>query len=458
MFRRFVQAPHSRERLYTTRYMLALLLTYQQAIPGFLDFVFLFGKQANERGFHFGGFRYQSRLSDSERGLEVSELGWSGRDYKLCFNLRSVERARGGGEPWSIRQAAIHHSFDVVNGQAAWIIIKANKVLQDRIVSATGPQGLSKISSYQGPERAFASTLATHLILCQWSGENWRWYIDDLARNLQETTERTLSPIIRAPTKPNADSTWSPTRQSTYADALEMSDLATIRQPLQPTRSSPPESHPLATFNNDAASLSCHPSYLLASMGGSEFSFVDLQRTQNVEEKANAAALILKNNICVFADLEKYYKTLSTSPGWPGTLTAHCGEDMLRFEQDLASVRNDMQLQLSRLETLLHLIADRKSLVSQLKRGRWRFTEIFKLYGILNIQNIEANKTSTAYMQHITADMHEIALKTKQETISMRIITFVTLCFLPGTFISVGLLVVGSPEGSQSPTDLNGRH
>lgn len=37
----------------------------------------------------------------------------------------------------------------------------------------------------------------------------------------------------------------------------------------------------------------------------------------------------------------------------------------------------------------------------------------------------------------ITADMHEIAQKTQRETVSMRIITLVTLFFLPGTFIAV---------------------
>jgi len=33
--------------------------------------------------------------------------------------------------------------------------------------------------------------------------------------------------------------------------------------------------------------------------------------------------------------------------------------------------------------------------------------------------------------------MHILAVKTKQETVSMRVITLVTLFFLPGTFISV---------------------
>ncbi|EHL03833.1 hypothetical protein M7I_0023 [Glarea lozoyensis 74030] len=39
-------------------------------------------------------------------------------------------------------------------------------------------------------------------------------------------------------------------------------------------------------------------------------------------------------------------------------------------------------------------------------------------------------------METMTESMHQIAIKTKKETVSMRIITLVTLFFLPGTFIS----------------------
>lgn len=44
---------------------------------------------------------------------------------------------------------------------------------------------------------------------------------------------------------------------------------------------------------------------------------------------------------------------------------------------------------------------------------------------------------SAKNMETLTNSMHEIAQKTKQETVSMRIITLVTLFFLPGTFIGV---------------------
>lgn len=49
----------------------------------------------------------------------------------------------------------------------------------------------------------------------------------------------------------------------------------------------------------------------------------------------------------------------------------------------------------------------------------------------------EKAQQSAGKMEVMTERMHDIAIKTKQETISMRIITLVTLFFLPGTFISV---------------------
>jgi len=48
-------------------------------------------------------------------------------------------------------------------------------------------------------------------------------------------------------------------------------------------------------------------------------------------------------------------------------------------------------------------------------------------------------KTSSDEMMKWTHKMHEIAIKTKQETLSMHVITIFTLIFLPGTFIAVSV-------------------
>lgn len=44
---------------------------------------------------------------------------------------------------------------------------------------------------------------------------------------------------------------------------------------------------------------------------------------------------------------------------------------------------------------------------------------------------------SADHMERMTIEMNDIAKKTKQETVSMRVITTVTLFFLPATFIAV---------------------
>lgn len=48
-------------------------------------------------------------------------------------------------------------------------------------------------------------------------------------------------------------------------------------------------------------------------------------------------------------------------------------------------------------------------------------------------------QTSSEEMMKWTEKMHEIAIKTKQETLSMHVITIFTLIFLPGTFIAVSM-------------------
>jgi hypothetical protein len=48
----------------------------------------------------------------------------------------------------------------------------------------------------------------------------------------------------------------------------------------------------------------------------------------------------------------------------------------------------------------------------------------------------QANQ-STVSMNILTQDMHDLATKTKKETVSMHSITVLTLCFLPGTFVAV---------------------
>lgn len=50
---------------------------------------------------------------------------------------------------------------------------------------------------------------------------------------------------------------------------------------------------------------------------------------------------------------------------------------------------------------------------------------------------MQANRQLAEQAGASAKNMEDLAVKTKRETVSMRIITLVTLFFLPGTFISV---------------------
>jgi hypothetical protein len=73
------------------------------------------------------GFRQENHLNAAERTHKISSLGRSGRDFHMCYNLKSVERYPSASHwLWSIRQMAVYHSFDVETGKTFWIVLKAN--------------------------------------------------------------------------------------------------------------------------------------------------------------------------------------------------------------------------------------------------------------------------------------------------------------------------------------------
>ncbi|OCL06941.1 hypothetical protein AOQ84DRAFT_342611 [Glonium stellatum] len=319
--------------------MLMSTLSYHQVMPTFLDFLFPFGQQEYPQDFHFSGFRHQSRLREVDRGLRIPELGRSGKDFQLCYSLKSVESSKGQVEwPWSIRQMAIYHSFDFESGRTVWIVIKGNRLMRNRVKQTTGANKRSRL--FDTPSHALSAALETHLVYSDWSAENWRWYINFLEEQLQTSTRHTL--------------------QTTH-----------------------------------------------------NFQFSDLQNTQHIEEKVNETLLILRMNTKILKELKEYYSSLLGSQHSSEYLNEDYEGDISRFENRVSSVISDLQMQESRLETLLRLLADRKALYLSEKSG-----------------------VSAVKMENMTRQMHKIAVKTEQETVSMRIITLVTLFFLPGTFIS----------------------
>ena len=395
----FVHAPHSRERLKTTRRMLMSVLTYHQVMPAFLDFLFPFGLQEYPQDFDFSGFRQHTTLSDFDRVLAIPEVGRSGLGYQLCYSLKAVEQSRSQIEwPWSIRQTAIHHSFDVDHGRANWIIIKGDQLMKNRIRLAIKDTGLTSISDLHFVDRAFVSTLVIHMVICDWSCESWRWYINFLQEKFESTTRRTVTSLVEESPSPASEtllelgtqcnclrrqtslsmpksqktrrraSPWSRILKKTYAATAfsRTRKKLTIDEQEQPSRSTSMPSKTSTSVSPPGPQASpvsaCDISDHVES-SRSEHSFDDWQKAQFIEEKANDVLLVLKSNMHVLADLRQYYQTTACREDWPRELNLRCSSDMSRFEKHIIGIEKKHQMQQQRVELLLRSMADRKSLV-----------------------------------------------------------------------------------------------
>ena len=159
--------------------MLARAFTHHQVMAGFVDFISVFGTQAESRGQRFCGFKVRSRVSSPD--LTVCDgLGRSGLYYQMCYNLRSA----GGGinHIWTIRQAVFHHQFDIKEGTALWISAKGDPEMKKMMHSHV--KHLEN-SHFHDVGSCFASTLIIHRLHSKWCTRGWLEYIEYLEGELE---------------------------------------------------------------------------------------------------------------------------------------------------------------------------------------------------------------------------------------------------------------------------------
>lgn len=338
-------------------------------MPGYLDFISVFGTQSRPRDLRFSGFREQTLLSNPPCGPSVPALGRSGRQFQLCYNLKSVSSLSPAGTPtknkeWSIRQAAFHHQFDIDEGTTLWIVAKGDWEIKERIQDMTGKDGRPEDKSFDKPEECFRSSLAVHLLNSHWSTEDWRWYIqwleDVVDQEVNEESKCKLGLHMLIHPLRTHIAVWVP------------------RGPGEHQREYLPE---------------------------------DLQTVQDYEDRTNEAIMVSKANADVLTSLRKYYENLLENKAF--NLKEACGEDIIQFATQVNNMIYDSKMQIARAKLLVQIIDDRKSLI---------------------LQHLQSQATEK--METLTRSMHKIGFMSQKEAIAMRIITVVTLIFLPATFVS----------------------
>jgi len=132
-----------------------------------------------------------------------------------------------------------------------------------------------------------------------------------------------------------------------------------------------------------------------------EYTSRDIQDLLQRRVVAHEAEMVLESNCEVFKAIRGFYIELKEHQDFP--LTQSCVEDISDFINHLNYVINDNVTQISRVRHLADIINGHKDLVSQ----------------------------------HIHEKAEERDLNLEREATMMRIITVVTLVYLPGTFVSV---------------------
>lgn len=347
--------------------MLLITFTYHNVMPEFLDFLSSFGRQTYSQDFQTSGFRQRSCFRSQGKGTQISELGRSGCAIRLCYSLRSVEPSESQQDwPWSIRQTAVHHSFDLETGRANWFVIKGNEMMKKRFREAKS-RGLQVFNSFSDLGKAFASSLTDHLTVCEWSNEHWRWYITFLEDRLQTLTRRALSIKVEKSVSPVVWDSVRPNIQQRLSEADEDKGAAMERRFTQLSSPSSPktprEEIQVQPFPPDKRGLPAPNSTETCASSSHEFSFTDVQKTQYIQEQARDALLAVKVNTTVLMDLREHYQVLAESNQLPQHTFASIGPNVTTFKQDLSAIGKDFQMHQLRLESLLNSVAERKGLV-----------------------------------------------------------------------------------------------
>lgn len=372
--------------------MLRYLCTYEQVSPIFIDVLTSFGKQKAPLGFHSASFCQDDLTRPSQPALvEMPEFGRSGWELRHCYKLHGLETSSPNSKAkWSMRQTAIYHSFDMENGRAMWLAVKANNEIRDRIKEGTESLEAMRASNSSSPGSSFVACLTTHLIAFDWCTEGWRFHLGDIESDVREI----LVKVKSTPLEPLGDELNFTPRLITAATMPSLRD----REGSMVSRQYTLQAHkgPMQAFNATKAGIT----NLCKAMKGivpeteaektretkppldaqadqrerisnhleklKSFSFAEFQRLNFFTGKLQEAKLAINLNIGVLRTTREYYRQRYQSAQFPSAIkdfSESCGS-FEHFIQRVTSLEKDLEADTARTEALILLIEDGKRLVS----------------------------------------------------------------------------------------------
>ncbi|KAK4040357.1 hypothetical protein C8A01DRAFT_15750 [Parachaetomium inaequale] len=416
----FIESNHSRAPLNCSPDMLKTLFTYHQVDPSFLDSLFAFGDQDEPLDAGLAHFRSDDKLNLRERLPRLPRLGRSGMELRHSFLLRSVERA-DAADPWSIRQVAAYHSFDVENGRSVWITLKGNNLLQKRIKDDSLDLPVHQGALGLDVGAAFEASLATHLTFFHWCEHNWRWYVRDVEERIRTSLARAKTiPVESEPsyrTGVLASSRDSTMQLSTFNPVSEKGSIVqrTICGLRWPDRTA--FDHAPAVQEPPFSRARRVPEGLAVL---NMFNYKDLQKLSILAERIEEATLVVQLNVDALQDVYEYYQRPIHDNVRPD-VRMHMEKSAATFLLKLRQIIRSLETRHTQLASLRKRLDNGKALYENL----------------LQLRSLQVSRVFAEHGHKSAINMENIARRTERETVSMHTVTVVTLLFLPATFLGV---------------------
>ena len=385
-----IETIDSRSALKCSRESFQYMLSFLQVPSSFLDFSFSFCFTSEPIDYHLTGFQGDKTLDlVQNRSLRIPRLGRSGLQHQMQYLLRSVERSSShdGSTTWNIRQMAVYHSFDLVNGRSLWINMKTNSLMRERIQEAAAEFPQLSSTALHGLPGCFAATLLTQLVYLEWCDESWRPCINDIEKKIRDTLNKAKTARVdqRLEFSALATAKKTLTLQKSGNTTMDFHEkqlkrqggsnlwqrLATACRKVRGNsnrRSSTPRPRGV---RHDACTDNSEFSRQLDSLQALEnFSLSEMQSLHYLGEKLESFRLVMELNRQTLRDIREHYQDLVENDGFSKDIKDGCKQELADFMRQLERVRKSLEVRSTQVKSLIAWLQDGKSLVRRLT-GIW---------------------------------------------------------------------------------------
>lgn len=136
--------------------------------------------------------------------VNVTDEGDNATKYEICYITRAYEKHGRATlkDPWSLRQMAVYHQYDSDTQRSTWILVQPFKRSKEAF--------LKQFTASKTPH-------ALHKLLMGLSLSDWRWYLNDKRKLINQYNEKALF----------SSSTYKPVDYDTgFADCQRLHKLA----------------------------------------------------------------------------------------------------------------------------------------------------------------------------------------------------------------------------------------